>query len=170
MNIYRRSNIYLKTHRSLIFRGGIGWKVKLTIWLNDQVIWIQPNKVNMNKLDCGRWNEWDALWNEGNKLKHDQWSVDWRKWDETWTKKCGLTELRWNMNNEVDNATSPSLSLTTSGSKINVRHSLFFMFLCLIKKWSELFVYRRIQFSNVRISERNLQQLLSRLDLELGGE
>ena len=27
--------------------------------------------------------------------------------------KCGLKEIRWNMNNEVDNVTSPSLSLMT---------------------------------------------------------
>ena len=47
------------------------------------------------------------------KMKYDQWSVDWRKWDETWIMKCGLKEMRWNMNNEVDNVTSPSLSWTT---------------------------------------------------------
>ena len=39
--------------------------------------------------------------------------MDWRKWDETWTMKCGLKEIRWNMNNEVDSVTFPSLSLTT---------------------------------------------------------
>ena len=54
----------------------------------------------MNEMDCGRWNEWDGLWAEGNK-------------NETWSMKCGLKEIRWNMNNEVDNVTSPSLSLTT---------------------------------------------------------
>ena len=37
-------------------------------------------------------------------MKH-QWSVDWRKWDETWTMKCGLKEMRWNINNEVDHVT-----------------------------------------------------------------
>ena len=47
------------------------------------------------------------------KMKYDQWSVDWRKWDETWIMKCGLKEMRWNMNNEVDNVPSPSLSWTT---------------------------------------------------------
>ena len=26
-----------------------------------------------------------------------------RKWDKTWTMKCGLKEMRWNMNNKVDN-------------------------------------------------------------------
>ena len=36
------------------------------------------------------------------KMKYDQWSVDSRKWDGTWTMKCGLKEIRWNMNNEVD--------------------------------------------------------------------
>ena len=35
---------------------------------------------------CGRWNEWDGMWTEGNKMKH-QWSVDWQNWDETWTMK-----------------------------------------------------------------------------------
>ena len=43
-------------------------------------------------MDCGRWNEWDGLWTEGNK-------------NETWSMKCGLKEMRWNMNNEVDNVT-----------------------------------------------------------------
>ena len=51
------------------------------------------NKVNMNEMDCGRWNEWDGLWTEGNK-------------NETWSMKCGLKEIRWNMNNEVDNVTT----------------------------------------------------------------
>ena len=55
-------NVSKVTCRSLISRDGIGWKVKLTIWLNDHVIWIQPNKVNMNKMDGGTWNEWDGLW------------------------------------------------------------------------------------------------------------
>ena len=39
-------------------------------------------------MDCGRWNEWDGLWTEGNK-------------NETWSMKCGLKEMRWNMINEV---------------------------------------------------------------------
>ena len=43
-------------------------------------------------MDCGTWNEWDGLWTEGNK-------------NETWSMKCGLKEMRWNMNNEVDNVT-----------------------------------------------------------------
>ena len=51
----------------------------------------------MNEIVCARWNEWDGLWAEGNK-------------NETWSMKCGLKEIRWNMNNEVDNVTSPSLS------------------------------------------------------------
>ena len=41
-------------------------------------------------MDCGKWNEWDGLSTEGNK-------------NETWTTKCRLKEMRWNMNNEVDN-------------------------------------------------------------------
>ena len=55
----------------------------------------------------------NEVWTEGNEMKHDQWSVDWQNWFETWTMKCGLKEVRWNMNNEVDNATSLSLSLMT---------------------------------------------------------
>ena len=51
-------------------------------------------------MDCGRWNEWDGLWTEGNN-------------NETWSMKCGLKEMRWNMNNEVDNVTSLSFILTT---------------------------------------------------------
>ena len=43
-------------------------------------------------MDCGTWNQWDGLWTEGNK-------------NETWSMKCGLKEMRWNMNNEVDNVT-----------------------------------------------------------------
>ena len=53
--------------------------MKLTIRLNDHVIWMQPNKVNMNEVDYGRLKEI--------KMKHDKWSVDWRKWDETLTMK-----------------------------------------------------------------------------------
>ena len=45
---------------------------------------MQPNMVNVNEMvDRGRWNKWDGLWTEGNKMKHVQWSVDWRKWEET---------------------------------------------------------------------------------------
>ena len=51
-------------------------------------IWIQPNKVNMNEMDCGRCNERDGLWTEGNK-------------HETWSMSPGLKEMIWNMNNEV---------------------------------------------------------------------
>ena len=58
----------------------------------------------MNEMDCGL---------KEIKMKHDQWSVDLRKWDETWTMKCGLTDMIWNMNNGVNNVTSPSSSLTT---------------------------------------------------------
>ena len=46
----------------------------------------------MNEMNCGRWNEWDEQWTEGNK-------------NETWSMKCGMKEMRWNMNNEVDNVT-----------------------------------------------------------------
>ena len=47
---------------------------------------MQPNKVNMNEMDYGRWNEWDGLWVKGNK-------------NEGWSMKCGLKEMRWKMNN-----------------------------------------------------------------------
>ena len=43
-------------------------------------------------MNCGRWNEWDGQWTEGKK-------------NETWSMKCGLKEMRWNMNNEVVNVT-----------------------------------------------------------------
>ena len=56
---------------------------------------MQPNKVNMKKMDYGRWNQWDGLFTEGNK-------------NETWPMKYRLKEMRWNMNNEV----------WTEGSKI----------------------------------------------------
>ena len=49
---------------------------------------MQPNKVTIIKIYYSRWNEWDGLWTEGNK-------------NETWSMKCGLEEMRWNMNNEV---------------------------------------------------------------------
>ena len=49
---------------------------------------MQPNKINMNKVDFGRWNEWDGLWTEGNK-------------NGTWSLKCRLKEMEWKMNNEV---------------------------------------------------------------------
>ena len=47
----------------------------------------------------------NEVWTEGNEMKHEQWSADWWKWDETWTVKCGLKEIRWNMNDRVDNVT-----------------------------------------------------------------
>ena len=71
--------LYTNTCRLLISRDGIGWKVKLTIRLNNDLIWVQANKVNANEMDYGRWNEWDGLWTEGNKMRHDQWTVDRRK-------------------------------------------------------------------------------------------
>ena len=46
---------------------------------------MQQNKINMDEMDYGRWNEWDGLWTKGNK--HNQWDVDWGKSDETWTMK-----------------------------------------------------------------------------------
>ena len=68
MNIYLTLKIYLKVLvGSLISSDAIGWKVTLTIKLNDHVIWVHPNKVNMNEIDYGRWNEWDGLLTEGNE-------------------------------------------------------------------------------------------------------
>ena len=82
---------------------------------------MQPNKVNMNEMDYGRWNEWDGLWVKGNK-------------NEEWSMKCGLKEMRWKMNNKGNDVTSPSLSLTTlQAGQIYVKHSLSF-FLCLFIK------------------------------------
>ena len=80
----------------LISRDGIGWKVKLTIRLNDHVLRVQPNKAKINEIDYGRWNEWDGLWTERNKNETWSISVGWKKWDET----CGMKEMRWNMGTE----------------------------------------------------------------------
>ena len=62
--------------------------------------------------------------------------MDWREWDETWTMKCELKVMRWNINNEVDNVTSPSLSLMPlqKGQK-----QMLLFFVCL-------FVYKLTQF------------------------
>ena len=130
-------HLFKGTRRPLISRYDIGWKVKLTMRLNYHVIWIQPNKVNINEMDCGRWNECDGLWTERNK-------------NETWSMKCDLKEMRWNMNNEVwtdgnkmkleqwsrwCNIPLFEFNDFTSGSKINVTHSLFlFFFLFLLLK------------------------------------
>ena len=66
---------------------GLADKWNWQIRLNDHVIWVQPNKVNMNEMDyVDEMNEMDCGLKEI-KMKHDQWSVDWRKWDETWTMK-----------------------------------------------------------------------------------
>ena len=73
----------------LIFTDGIGWKVKLTIKLSDHVIWMQSIEVNMDEM-VDEMNEMDCEW-KGNK-------------NET-SMRCGLKEMRWNMNNEVDNVT-----------------------------------------------------------------
>ena len=50
---------------------------------------MQPNEVNVNGMDYGRWSEWDRLqnegnkinmsnqvWTEGNDMRHEQWSVE----------------------------------------------------------------------------------------------
>ena len=44
-------------------------------------------------MDYGRWNEWDGVLTEGNKMKH-QWVVDWRKWDKTWIMKFAKTSFK----------------------------------------------------------------------------
>ena len=51
---------------------GLAKKVKLTIRLNDDVTWVQQNKVNVNEMGCDRRNKWDGLWTEENKLKREQ--------------------------------------------------------------------------------------------------
>ena len=66
----------------LFSRDRIDWKVKLRIRLNHHVIWVQPNIVNVNGMDYGRWNDWDG----GN---------------EAWSMKYSLKEIRWKMNSEV---------------------------------------------------------------------
>ena len=66
----------------LFSRDRIDWKVKLRIRLNHHVIWVQPNIVNVNEMDYGRWNEWGG----GN---------------EAWSMKYSLKEIIWNMNSEV---------------------------------------------------------------------
>ena len=43
---------------------------------------MQPNKVNMDEMDYGRWNEWNdnqwnminKVWTEGNEMKHEDWN------------------------------------------------------------------------------------------------
>ena len=65
--------------------------------------WAMVNE--MNAMDC-RLKEI--------KIKHDQWSENWRKWDEIWTVKCGLKEMRWNMNHDVDNVMTRNLYVTNS--------------------------------------------------------
>ena len=55
--------------------------------------------------------------------------MDWREWDETWTMKCELKVMRWNINNEVDNVTSPSLSLMPL--QVGQKQMLLFFFVCL---------------------------------------
>ena len=78
ISLSKIKNLSKDTCRSLISRGSIGWKVKLTIrlWLNDHVIWVQPNKVNENEMDCGlneiKWNMINEVWTEGNEVKHDE--------------------------------------------------------------------------------------------------
>ena len=82
MNISKIENLSKDVRRSLISRDEIGWNVKLTIRLNDHVIWVQPNKVNMDEMDYGRWNEWNnnqwnmikKVWTEGNEMKHEDWN------------------------------------------------------------------------------------------------
>ena len=62
-----------------------------------------------------------------------RWAVDWRKWNETWSIKCRLKEMRWNMNNEVDNVTSPFFEFKL------VKNKRYTLFLCL-------FVYKITHF------------------------
>ena len=38
-------------------------------------------------MNYNRWDEWDGLLTEGNKIKHEQWNADWRKIGDTWTMK-----------------------------------------------------------------------------------
>ena len=94
------------------------------------VIWMQQQiwQINVNEMDCGlndmNWNMIYEVWTEENEIKYKQWSV----------------EMRWNMNNGVENVTSPyfcEFKNFTRRSKINVTHSLF---VCLFRKQLNLLI------------------------------
>ena len=46
---------------------------------------MEPNKVNVNEINYGRWNEWNRPWIEGNKMKHDQ----------VWTEENEMKHGQW---------------------------------------------------------------------------
>ena len=75
----------------------------------------------MNEMECGL---------KEIKMKHDQWSVDLRKWDETWTMKCGLTDMIWNMNNEVNNVTNSKNLKSILYAFVNVIDALTVYYSC----------------------------------------
>ena len=66
--------------------------------------------------------------------------------------KCGLTEMRWNMNDEVNNVTSPSLSLKTlQASQKQMLHTFYKqMFVCLFV-FVSLSLYRITQFVQLNL-------------------
>ena len=45
-------------------------------WIYNKVEWQRnmstTNMVNLNEMDYGRWNEWDGLSTEGNKMSNEQ--------------------------------------------------------------------------------------------------
>ena len=53
---------------------------------------MQSNKVNVNEMDYGRWNEWDGLQTEENKMKHEQWSL--------WTEGNEMKHEQWRKHKE----------------------------------------------------------------------
>ena len=58
---------------------------------------MQPNKINMNEMDYGRWmkKKWKKKMNGMNEKKKKKK----KNKNEAWSMKCGLKEIRWNMNN-----------------------------------------------------------------------
>ena len=57
----------------------------------DEINETEGNKNETWLMKCGLkemiWNINSDVWTDGNKMKHEQSSVDWRKLDETWTMK-----------------------------------------------------------------------------------
>ena len=58
---------------------------------------MQPNKVNMNEMDYGRWMK--KKWKKKNEWKEIKKKKKKRNKNEAWSMKRGLKEIRWNMNN-----------------------------------------------------------------------
>ena len=109
----------------------------------------------------GEMNEMDCELKEI-KMKHDQWSVDSMKWDETWTMRCGLVEIRWNMNNEVNNMTSTSFCLTTLQVGQNVSNGPKMVFHAKLYLPPYLAILEK--FFHISKAGENRQQLFSKAE------